>query len=51
VVSVRVGEYSLFEYERFCEEAIRCEDGYAVAPDRLGHGIALAEAALAARVG
>jgi L-alanine-DL-glutamate epimerase-like enolase superfamily enzyme len=44
-------EYSLFEYERFCEEAIRCEDGYAVAPDRPGHGIALAEAALAARVG
>jgi L-alanine-DL-glutamate epimerase-like enolase superfamily enzyme len=44
-------EYSLFAYERFAVQAICCEDGHAVAPDRPGHGITLSEGALASQVG
>ncbi len=38
-------EYSFHDYEHLLEEPIAFEGGYAVAPDRPGHGLALSEAA------
>ena len=38
-------EYSFQDYERLLEEPIAFEGSYAIAPDRPGHGLALAEAA------
>lgn len=40
-------EYSFLGYERLVEEPIHFERGYAVAPERPGHGLVLSEAARA----
>ncbi len=37
-------EYSFHDYEHLLEEPIAFEGGYAVAPERPGHGLALSEA-------
>lgn len=38
-------EYSFQDYNQLVEEPVRFEDGYAIAPERPGHGLALSEAA------
>ena len=38
-------EYSFQGYEHLVEEPVAFEGGYAIAPERPGHGLALAEAA------
>ena len=38
-------EYSFQGYEQLVEEPVAFEDGYAIAPERPGHGLALAETA------
>ena len=40
-------EYSFLDYDQLLEEPVRFEQGFAVAPDRPGHGLVLAEAARA----
>ena len=40
-------EYSFLDYDQLLEQPVRFEQGYAVAPDRPGHGLVLAEAARA----
>jgi L-alanine-DL-glutamate epimerase-like enolase superfamily enzyme len=37
-------EYSFLDYDLLIAEPIHFEDGYAIAPDRPGHGLALSEA-------
>ena len=38
-------EYSFQNYNHLVEEPIAMRDGYAIAPDRPGHGLMLSEAA------
>ena len=38
-------EYSFLDYDQLVAEPIHFEDGYAIAPERPGHGLALSEAA------
>lgn len=38
-------EYSFQDYNRMVEQPIQFEDGYAIAPDRPGHGLAISDAA------
>jgi L-alanine-DL-glutamate epimerase-like enolase superfamily enzyme len=40
-------EYSFLDYDQLLEEPVRFEGGYAIAPDRPGHGLVLDEAARA----
>lgn len=38
-------EYAFLDWNRLVEQPVQFEDGYAVAPDRPGHGLSLSEAA------
>jgi L-alanine-DL-glutamate epimerase-like enolase superfamily enzyme len=37
-------EYSFHDYDQLVDEPVRFEDGYAIAPERPGHGLTLSEA-------
>ena len=38
-------EYSFHDYDALVEQPVQFEGGYAIAPERPGHGLALSEAA------
>jgi L-alanine-DL-glutamate epimerase-like enolase superfamily enzyme len=38
-------EYSFHDYDALVEQTVQFEGGYAIAPERPGHGLALSEAA------
>ena len=40
-------EYSFQDYDHLLEQPVQFADGYALAPDRPGHGLTLSEAARA----